>query len=150
MAYDVNNPADVAALRAEVDNDPVGMGYTADDGDVGKLLDQLNLPENNVVPADGNAPMRADLFLDSIFNLAISSPNQFVINSMFATSNGFEEDLSFFRLKTIGLSNALSDAIDTIVRPLSRAEVLFAVDDSNGVKEFVTITNTDWAAARNL
>jgi hypothetical protein len=42
MAFDRDDPADLAALKSEVDTDPLGIGYNASSGDVGNIVDLIN------------------------------------------------------------------------------------------------------------
>ena len=149
MAFDRNNLADLTTLKTEVNDDPAGIGYNASSGDTQLVLDGLNLVANNTTPANGNASMTAEAFLSAIFTVSISSQDQFKIQLMFEATSDLDGDLSKFRIDTKGLSVNISSAIDTIIRPLSRAEILFAIDDANGVKEFVIIKRLDWIAARD-
>ncbi len=47
MAFDRTDPADLLALKNEVNNDPEGLGYAAVVNVTADLLNLLNLPENN-------------------------------------------------------------------------------------------------------
>ena len=149
MSFDVNDASNLLALKNEVNLDPLGVGYAAVIDTTHLLLEKLNSPANNPGAEEGSAPMTAEALLNVLFDETVSSQDQFKIDLMFSAANSLSEDLSKFRIKSRGLSPAIATAIDNITRPLSRAEALFAVDDANGVKEFVTIANTDWAAARD-
>ena len=153
MAFDRNNPADVLALKTEVDTDPALMGYTPADGDTGKLLDLLNLPANNVGNETGVAPLLGKDLMKMIFTDNISGPNQFNIELMYnlCAADGKDCDMSEFRAAVVALGDAgLNAQITAHIRPLSRAEVLFSNLDADGTHEFVTISNKDWFAARDL
>ena len=150
MAFDRNNPADVLALKTEVDTDPALMGYTPADGDTGKLLNLLNFEVNNTTPANGNAPLTAEDLLIMVFAENISAGNQFRVQLLFEMSVGSEDVVSRFKTQLSALDVGLASAIASHVRPLSRAEVLFSNLDADGVNESVIITQQDWFAARGL
>lgn len=147
--FDVNSSLDLAALKEEVLTDPTGVGYNAASGSTQLVLDGLNQVSKNTTPQIAVAPMTAGAFLFAIFDVAISSQDQFKIQLLFEGTADLEEDLSRYRLKTRNLSAQISNAVDTIQRPMSRAEVLFSNLDANGVTEFVTINRMDWIAARD-
>lgn len=148
MAFDISNPADLLALKNEVNNDPLGMGYLSS-GNTDDLLDLLNDSVGNLSPVNGAASMTSKALLNAIFAVPVGAADQFKIQLLFEAGGGLDSDLSDFKAKVKDLSTALVDAVNTIIRPLSRAEALFSVDDNNGVKEFVTITKADWIAARD-
>ena len=52
MSFDRTNAADLASLKAEVNDDANGVGYTAANGTTQVILDLLNLPANNPVVTD--------------------------------------------------------------------------------------------------
>ena len=149
MAFDVTNTNDLAALRDEQLNDPVGMGYAAVDGDVNKTLDLFNNEANNVGVEVGNAKLLAGDLLSIIFGISVSSQDQFKIQLVFESSSGTESDVSAYRPDLIALSNALADEINLHTRHLNRAEALFSNVDANGVIETVVISRSDWFAARD-
>ncbi len=79
----------------------------------------------------------------------MSAQDQFKIQLVYEAAAGMEDDVSDFRADVSALSGAIGTAIETIKRPLSRAEVLFAVLDGNGTMEKVTISQQDWFASRD-
>lgn len=149
MAFDRTNSTHLLALKNEVDNDPLSMGYAAVRDTTSALLELLNNPDNNLSPVNGNAPVTAEALLNAIFDESISSQDQFKIQLLFEATSGLTEDLSRYKTRVQSLSAGLNAALALIVRPLSRAEVLFSDDDANGIKEFVTISKADWFAARD-
>lgn len=148
MGFDKTDAADKLVLKNEVNNDPLGMGYLVS-GNTDKLLDLLNNSAKNLSPVDGSAPMTARNLLDIVLSETIGSTVQFKIQLIFEATGGLISDLSEFKAAVSGLDSGLSAKIALLVRPLSRAEALFSVDDLNGVKEFTTITKADWIAARD-
>ena len=61
MAFDVNNPADLLALKNEVNLDPIGMGYDPT-GPTQPLLKLLNDPSENI-GGDTAEPARQIMFI---------------------------------------------------------------------------------------
>jgi len=148
MAFTRTNLTQLTALKNEITIDPISMGYAGLSNK--QIAALLNDEAGNLAPANGNAPVTSEKLLDVIFDEAISSQDQFKIQLVFEGSNGFGADLSRFKAKIGGLSTGLGTAVNTIVRPLSRAEVLFAVDGDYGIKEFVTISDTDVRATGDI
>ena len=146
--FDVNNPADLLALKTEVNTDPFLMGY-ASATSTNDLLALLNDPEKNLGLETQPAPVTAEALLDAIFDVAISSQDQFKIQLLFEGTEGLNGDLSRFKTKIGALGTSLQNAVDRITRRVSRAEELFADLDENGVLEFVSISRNDWIAARD-
>ena len=149
MAFDRTNTADLIALRDEQALDPRGVDYAAVDGQTQATLDLFNLESNNPGAEIGLAKLTANKLLKIIFTEAISSQDQFKIQLLFESSTGLADDISNFITETSSLSPALATSIAANTRHLNIAEVLFADDDENGVKESVTISRDDWFAARD-
>ena len=147
MAFNVNNAADLLALKTEVNTDPDGMGY--DTASTPDILSKLNDPANNVLPETGPDRMTAEKLLKVIYPEAVSSQDQFKLQFTFEATGGLDSDLSNFKSEVSALSTGLATAVSSIIRPLSRAEVLFAVDDSSGARESVYISRNDWLTARD-
>jgi hypothetical protein len=142
MAFDANNTAHLTTLRDY--GNSLGFG-----GSTQSILDAVNLPENNPTTTNGPDRMTATALLFAIFDVAISSQDQFKVQLLFEATEGRSGDLSDFREKVKNLSTALSSAVDGIVRALSWAEVTFGTLDVNGVYERVVISRNDWFAARD-
>ena len=148
MAFDRNNPSDLLTLKTEVATDPITMGYDPA-GNTHVLLELLNGPTNNVAPEDGADFMTAEKLLKVVYLEAISSQDQFKLQLTFEATGGLDSDLSNFKSEISALSTSLATAVSSIVRPLSRAEVLFSTSDVNGVREKVYISRDDYLAARD-
>lgn len=148
MSFDVNDPADLATLKNEEATDPAGVGYAGTGGVTQNLLDLFNLPANNPGAETSTARMTADALLRVLFTIAVGSPDQFIIQLMFEGAGDLNSDLSNYRLQTRALGAPIAGAIDTITRSLNRVEILFADMDANGVMEYVSISRSDWKAAR--
>ncbi len=63
--FDAANPADLAALKSEVNTDPISMGYAAVINQTQPLLKLLNEPENNVGSETIGVPYQASSRLSS-------------------------------------------------------------------------------------
>ncbi len=156
MAFDKTNPADLAALHAEVKTDPVAMGYAAAKISTKHLLDKLNLAENNVVDTPDqytSAEFDLKLALDVIDPGEITVSSKFSegharwLDYLFSAANSsdiqFDEFETKFRALFSGYkpsSNTL-DALDAHNKKLSRAEFLFGVG--------TVISRKDWFALRD-
>lgn len=149
MAFNRDNPADLLALKNEVTLDPIGMGYASVVGQTNLLLDLINNSVNNVSPSDGPDTVTAQKLLSAIFEEPVSSQDQFKIQLLFELADGADSDLSGFKTNIADLSAGLATAVSTIIKPLSRAEVLFSNIDANGITETVILTRADWSAARD-
>ena len=141
MSFDGSNAAHLVTLRDY--GNSLGLGSTQ------AILDQFNLPENNPSPASGPAMMTANNLLVAIFDVPISSQDQFRIQLLFEATQGREGDLSEFRSLVSVLSASISSAISGIVRALSYADATFGIVDTNGTHETVTISESDWFTARD-
>lgn len=145
--FDINNQADLTALKTEVETDPLAIGYNT--ADISVLLDQLNNPANNPGGEIGADFCTAKRMLKAIFNEPISSQDQFKVQLVFETSSGPDSDVTDYKANIAGLSAGLSAIMAGITRPLSRAEVLFADDINADPVEYVILTRNDWFAARD-
>ena len=112
-------------------------------------LFRSNDSANNTTPANGAASMSGEDLLNILFIETLASPDQFRVDMLFAGISSLSEDLSRFKASISALDAGIETKIAALVRPLSRAEILFAQDDDNGVKEIVTISREDWLAARD-
>jgi len=147
MAFDRSNSADLLALKNEVNGDPLGAGYLTQ-GTQG-ILDLLNNPANNLAPETGADSMTAEKLLKVIYPEAVNSQDQFKLQLLFEATGNLGSDLSLFKNEVSALSPALAAAVAGIIRDLSRAEVLFSIDDDNGVREKVYISRDDYLTARD-
>lgn len=143
MAFDRNNAADLAALKLEVETDPIGMGYNPISDQ--QVIKPINDPDANV---GGETVART---FDHFAMLEALDPADLEAQQ---TNTGagayvqalaiYQGDISSFKAKFRALfagNSATVTALDAQTRPLSRAEVLFGVD--------TVITAPDWWAARD-
>lgn len=150
MAFDVTNPTHLAELKSEVNTDPIGMDYASAGTKTRKILDKLNLPENNVespVPTTGQLTVGD---LRTAIDPAEMGANQVDNGSLgYATAllslPDPNEDLTDWipQLKSVFANQAPNTlaALNAAFRDVSRAEVLFGIHTD--------ITPTEWAAARD-
>ena len=72
--FDNNDPADLAALKSEVNADPLALGYNASSGDTGLVLETINLVRAQFIvpkPAIDPGDVRAACTYDAYNNLSI-------------------------------------------------------------------------------
>ena len=145
MAFDQTNQTDLNALKSEVINDPLGMGYNPDD--TNGLLRLLNDPDNNVGGETTGADLTVALLLEAI------DPSDFVGNQVTDGERVYlqafmirdlSDNIEAYRAKIVSALPAQSGtvaALNAQSRPLSRGEVLFGEETS--------ISRQDWIAARD-
>ena len=141
MAFDVNNPADVAALKTELTTDPVGVGYNVQ-GSVSRLVFLVNDPDSNTGGLGRGETTQETLTVRRLWELAADNPDdltphgnfsagdQFVMQQIFEISSTLDDDLSWARDRIINLfpaNDGIVASINALIRVLSRAEVLFGV-----------------------
>ncbi len=152
MAFDKNDPADLAALKSEEADDPIGMDYAGAGTNDRKILALFNEADKNVqdpVPTTG-----VTLTVEVLFDEMVAEEfggNQVDQGEMMwitAILNFLpvepDKDIEKWKAKIIALlpNNSLTEEnIDALLRDMSRAEVLFGVD--------TFITQNDWVAARD-
>jgi len=149
MAFDKNNPADLAALKSEVESDPISMGYAAVvDTNINQLIRLINDPDDNVGGETVNTELTAEILLDVIDTGDFAS-NQVDQGERDWIKMCFDyalqgTSIEKYRAKIKGIFQANSQTnnnIDALFRALSRAEVLFGAG--------ATISKADWLAARD-
>jgi hypothetical protein len=151
MSFDRNDPADLAALKAEATNDPEGIGYTVlTDGNTTKFIEEINTKSFTVgKPKISSADVRSATTYDAYNNLAIDEQEWLV---WMTGSNGFNEEnvkvTADLRAKlttdstfwAVGDRDAMQAAMLALMDvPGSRAEVLWGYGTS--------ISREDWLAA---
>ncbi len=148
MAFDATDPADLAALKSEEINDPIGIGYLHD-GDEKTLLDQFNNSDLNVGGEVSGPLLTVQILFDTM------TPSDFGGNQvgngedmwMRALLAHLQTDprliIEQYRTKIfdIATGNSTQNDIEALSMPISRAEVLFGV----GTK----ISKGDWRSARD-
>ena len=137
MSFDRNDPADLATLKGLVPDPTLPTQ---------QILDDLNAETATVGIANMTASNLINAFMNDSTPLGINAD---IIKLMFEPASGYSDDLSRFRLQTRALSTQIGNAVDSIVRFLTLAELSFSNLDGNGVNETVTISKSDWIAARD-
>lgn len=135
--FDKTNAADLLALKNEVNNDPISMGFAAVDGQTQKTLGLLNDPDNNIGGETVNVELTAEVLLDVIDPVDFAS-NQVDqgerdwIKMLFDyAARGGQIEKYRAKLKAVFQANSQTITnIDALLRPLSRAEVLFGPNTS--------------------
>ena len=148
MAFDRNDPADLLALKTEVNTDPIGMGYAAVVEQTQQLLKLLNDPANNVGGDTASRIFEVDSMMDALDPTDFEAPQtganaaEYVIQliaygGQIGSIVGFETK---FR-SMFAVNSGTIVALDAQNVTLSRAEVLFG--------QGTVITRDDWIAARD-
>ena len=137
--FDKTKPADLQALKDEVEIDPINMVYSAlPETDVKKLLNALNSPTDNVGGESEGKTFSQQVVLDTWEpkgNLNETTP---WIQSLIASSGDITHLEARYRANCGSLSTT---ALDAEIIQLSRAEVLFG--------QGTIISKDDWIAARD-
>jgi hypothetical protein len=155
MSFDVNDPTDLAELKSEIENDPLGLGYDVD-GNSSVLVGLIN--EDNPAfivskPKISSALVRSATTYDAFEGLL--GPEENWLQWM-TGSNGFEEENMVvtpdLRASLVGPGSAsiwavadrteMNAAMLALIDvPGSRAEILWGYG--------TTISQSDWFAARD-
>ena len=157
MSFDRNDPADLAALKAEATNDPQAIGYTVlTDGADYKFLDEINTKNFTVSkPKISSASIRLGVTYDAYDGLL--TPEQGWLQWVTGSGGGFDtedvvvtDDMKQNLAGVPTANNAIWAAADRVAMnaamlalievPGSRAEVLFGYGTA--------INIDDWIAAR--
>ncbi len=148
MAFDVTNPNDLAALQSEVINDPLNINYAQwIDASTVQFMLLLNDAANNPVVVTTTVELTTGVLLDIMVpdDLGAQQVNDGERRYIEALMNRpFNESIERWRSQIRNAFRLNSDtvlAIDALIRPISRAEVLFGVN--------TVLTALDWAAARD-
>ena len=149
MAFDRTDPADLLALKTEVNTDPVSMGYGAT-GNTQALLKLLNDSSLNQTPPPGNTISRtfdASALMDALDPNDYDSPQagtKAAEYSHMLIELGAYSDISAYKTKwrsQFAGNSATVTALDAQETNLSRAESLFGQGTS--------ISRDDWIVARD-
>ena len=149
MAFNRNDPADLLALKTEVNTDPISMGYDAA-GPTKAILDLLNDSANNVGGETTGEDLTVNLLLDAIDPNDLTTGGQFTegkldwLRLVVESTMEARENIERHRAKISGLfqpSDQTRIDLEAQSRAMSRAEVLFG-----GGTE---ISKQDWFAARD-
>ena len=139
MSFDKENPVHLQGLQDEVTIDPISMGYLAlPSTDTKKLVNALNESTSNVGGESAGAVFSHEVLL------ATWEPKG-VLNEMTPWIEALVRDtgdvVPYEAKYRANCGTGSLAALDAIVQPLSRAEVLWG--------QGTTITNEDWYAARD-
>ena len=145
MAFDRSSAADKAALKSEVETDPIAMGYPLPQP--AQIIKLINDPADNVGGETTTDELTVALLLDVVDmadfdHPAVSDGERRFIESFLNRELG--ENIDRWRVKirsAFQANSGTSQAINALVRPLSRAEVLFG--------EGTVLVREDWFAARD-
>ena len=148
MSFDVTDAADLLALKNEVNLDPAGVGYSGVVEGGKEFLALLNDAVNNPAPDTGIDFLLADDLMEMLFSENISAGDQFRVQLLFEMTASPQDSFDRYRAQISALDNGLAIAIAAHIRDFSRAEFLFS-DVVDGANESVTISSSDWVAARN-
>ena len=148
MAFDRTDPADLLALKTEVADDPLNIGYAAVvDTSTVQFLRLLNEAANNPGGETINVELTAGVLLDVMVpsDLGAQQVDDGERRYIEALMNrDFDEPIERWRAQIRNAFRINSDtvvAIDALIRDLSRAEVLFGPG--------TVISDVDWATARD-
>jgi hypothetical protein len=157
MSFDRNDPADLLALKTEVNTDPNALGYVPENTQSG-VLDIIN-PADPLTPLRkpkvSAALLRTEITHDAYINL-VADEQEWI--RWITGSNGFEEEniivTDDFNLQLTGAGDPnasfwhatnrdemVNKMIAIINVPASRAENLFGFG--------TVISSADWVAARD-
>ena len=148
MSFDRTDPADLAALKTEVETDPIGMGYALATN-TNQLLKLLNDPANNVGGDTASRAFDASAMLDALDPSELDAQQTTVgaaeyVNALMNAEGLLGLDIEAYKTKFRSLfagNSATVAALDAQTSALSRAEVLFGQGTS--------LTEEDWFAARD-
>jgi hypothetical protein len=153
MAFDINDPADLLALKNEINNDPLSLGYNPVSGDVTNIINIINTKSYTVSkPKISAADIRSATTYDAYNNLSIDE--QEWIRWM-TGSNGFDQENVTV---TQDLRDRLTDGVNSIWaagdRTAMNAAMLALIEVSGSRAEVLfgygTVLNkNDYAAARD-
>ena len=148
MAFSINKPADLLALKTEIATDPISMGYVPDITRAG-VLDRLNDPALNVGGENINKDVEdvdipeISAVIDSAeFNGLSAYDKEWV--RMFI-NRPVNERITPYKAKLLSIFIAGSVSRNAMLallpKPASRAEILFGVN--------TVITRDDWITSRD-
>jgi hypothetical protein len=145
MSFDRSNPADLLALKTEVETDPIAMGYQLNNPT--QIVRLLNDPSLNLGGDTVSQELTVALLLDvtdpsDLDAQQVGDGERRFIESFLGRDLG--ENIDRWKAKiqsAFKVNSPTSLAIGALERPISRAEVLFGVE--------TVLVREDWYAARN-
>ena len=149
MSFDRNDAADLLALKTEVNDDPISMGYAAVVDQTQQLLKLLNDPANNVNGDTADRVFTVEAMMDALDPTEYDAQQTVAgtpsyVHTLVEMGSSARIDISTYKAKfrsMFAANSATVVALDAQTSPLSRAEVLFG--------QGTTITRDDWIAARD-
>lgn len=149
MSFNRNDPADLAALKAEATNDPQAIGYTViQDGNTNKFIEEINAKNYTVQkPRISSSDVRAAVTYAAYNNLAIDEQEWIrwiapgsTDEDILVTDDIIEQLTNSSTFWAAGDRTAMQAAMSALINvPGSRAEVLWGYGTS--------ISREDWLAA---
>jgi hypothetical protein len=146
--FDKTEPADLAALKSEVNTDPISMGYVPDAMDDGVIF-LINDVDSNQAPEQINRPLEEVKtsevagVIDATEYDGLTAYDKAWVDQFI--SRGEDEVLTPHKDKFLAVFGAGSvtrtAALALLPKDATRAEVLFGIN--------TVITNADWVAARD-
>lgn len=157
MTFNVNDQADVAALKAEIENDPLGIGYAPANGNTQELLDLINAKNYTTSkPKISSAKVRSATKY-SWYNKLIQDEQEWL--RWMTGTNGFDEEnmdvTTDLRKKLTGATGGGgSSAWHADNKDAAEAAMLALIDVPGGRAEVLwgfgtIIGRNDWFAARD-
>lgn len=146
MAFDRTNSTHLAALKNEVNTDPISMGYDPT-GPTRTILKLLNDPANNIGGEIVTRPFDVLAMIDALEPADYDAPQTVVGAATYVhtlVELGAYNSIEPYKAKFRGLFAANSDtvtALDAQTIAISRAEVLFG--------QGTEISREDWTTARD-
>jgi len=145
--FDQTNPAHLLTLKTEVNDDPIGMGYSEVVNVTSRLLAMLNEPEQNVGGENTSIELTVDALFDAVDPADLDGPQvsqgeRDLLLSLMARDLSLSLEHRRAQIRDWFRTNSTTvDNLDAMVRLLSRAEVLFGAG--------TVISKADWLAARD-
>jgi hypothetical protein len=145
MAFDVNDPADLATLKGLVPDPALGTDVIL--ASLNDYVDSAGVPLHVETGPDN---LTASKLLNMVYQVNVSAGDQFRIQLLFEMAGDASSNIDAHRadLALLG-NNGLDTKIAELVRPLNLAEINFSDLDEYGAQVAVRISRADWLAARS-
>ena len=143
MSFDRTDPADLLALKTEVNTDPISMGYDPA-GATALILKLLNDPSNNVGGDTAARPFDVSAMLDALDPTELGAQQTEAGAAEYTNTLAVVGSIEAYKTKwrsMFAANSATVTALDAQTSLLSRAEVLLG--------QGTTISRDDWFAARD-
>jgi hypothetical protein len=150
MSFDNTDPVQLALLNAEVNNDPIGMGYAAVINTSKQVTKLLNDPDKNVNGDTASRVFDVAAMMDALNptdygsqQTSLGTPDY--VLTLVNIEGRESRDISIYKTKfrsMFAANSATVTALDAQQADLSRAEFIFG--------QGTVITTSDWIAARDI